>query len=190
MTAENTTRQRVPQWIVIILRGAAALLFGAYLILAPISALLTLVQIASLYFLVDGAIRIAGVLPDRAAPRRMPRLILGGIEVATGLIVLGSVILQITLGSAIVTILGIVIGLQAIAGGVLTVMTQLRETQHRQVKLGAGIAGIVFGVVLILVTAMDDLAIVPFIGLLAVVFGGINIFLGWRQRNASESPLG
>lgn len=187
MTATSTPQRRVPQWLVFVLRGTAAILFGAYLILAPVSALITLVRIASLYFLVDGAIRVFDALPDRDDPRRLLRLILGGVEVVTGLIVLGSLILQITLGAAIITLMGLLIGLQAIAGGVLTVIAALREQHHRQMKLGAGISGIVFGAVLILVTAMDDLAIVPFVGLLAVLLGGIQVFIGWRQRSAIQT---
>lgn len=189
MTASSPSQRRVPQWLMLMLRGVAAVLFGLYLIFSPVSALLTLVQLASIYFLIDGVIRFAGAFSDRDAPRRMPRLILGGIEVATALIVLGSFILQLTLGAGIVTLLGIIIGLQAVAGGVIAIIAALQDRTQKQFSLWAGISGVAFGAVLIAVTAMDDLAIVPFIGLLAVTFGGINIFLGWRQRSNTSSSM-
>jgi len=171
-------------WWLLALRGLAGVLFGILAFVWPAITLFVLVYLFGAFALVNG---ICSLVLAWYAPRGYPRfgaLILGGIlSIAAGLI---------AFFLPGITALGllIMIAAWAIVIGVIEIFAavQLREViRNEWLLILAGIASVVFGVVLLLYPTAGALVLIWWIGAYALVFGILLMILAFRLRRTFGS---
>lgn len=172
------------RWWTLVLRGAAALIFGILTFIAPGASLFALVVLFGAYAIVNGAIAVA--LAARA-PHGEPRwgwLLFEGIAS-----VVAGVLTLIWPGiTALVLLLFIAAWAIATGIGQVVAAVRLRKTIRGEWLLAlTGVLSIAFGVLLFLFPGAGALAVVLWIGAYAIVFGALLIALGVRLRNWGRS---
>jgi uncharacterized membrane protein HdeD (DUF308 family) len=166
-------------WWLLALRGLAAVLFGVLAFIWPGITLITLVWLFGAFALVNGILSL--VLATKA-PKVYPRfgsLILGGL--------LGILAGLLTFVMPGITALGllILIAAWAMVTGILEIVVAIRlrkEIANEWLLVLAGIASLVFGVLLVLQPAVGALVLVWWIGAYALVFGILLLVLAFRMR--------
>jgi uncharacterized membrane protein HdeD (DUF308 family) len=170
-------------WWTFILRGVIAIAFGLLAFLAPGWGIAILVALFAAWALIDGVTNIFAGWRTRATDRNWWLAMLEGVvSIVAGVIAL-------VLPGFAAEILVILIGAWAIVTGAFEIWSaiRLREKIRGEFWLGlAGVASIVFGVVLFLFPAAGALSLVWLIGAFSIVFGAFLVVLGWRLRGINE----
>jgi len=170
-------------WWAVLLRGIAALLFGAIAVFMPGVTLATLVLVFGIYMLIDGVLTIvAGV---RAATRqeRWGLLVLEGLcDLVAGVVALALPTL------ALLTFVVLAAG-WAVVSGVLMVVAAFRhagETSRLWLTIG-GVASIAWGVLLALFPAAGLVVMTWWLGAYALIFGAslVTLAVSLRMRRVS-----
>jgi uncharacterized membrane protein HdeD (DUF308 family) len=178
---ELTVRKR--DWWLFAIRGIAAILFGFAAFVWPGLTLQFLVVLFAIYVLVDGVLSLF-VFVRRAG--RSPSMLAQGIAgIAVGVIALLFPDLAALSLLLLIAAWAIFTGIAEIA---LTLGTRERLTIELLWVL-AGIASIVFGVLLVIFPATGALALVWFIGGYALFIGVLLLILGFSLRAATPTPL-
>jgi uncharacterized membrane protein HdeD (DUF308 family) len=171
-------------WWVLALRGLAAVLFGVLAFIWPGITIFTLVLLFGAYALVNGILALVISFKGPRRIRRFGSLIFGGlISVAAG------VIAFIWPGMTAFSLV-IVIAAWAIVNGVAEIVAAIRlrkEISGEWLLVVAGIASILFGIVLFLNPFIGALVLVWWIGGFTFAFGILLIVLGFRMRRAAET---
>jgi uncharacterized membrane protein HdeD (DUF308 family) len=183
--------QLAERWWTLVLRGVAAILFGALTFALPQISLLVLVMLWAAYTLVDGVLNLILAARGARAGRRWGWLMFEGIvSIATG-------VLAIVWPDITAVALLVVIAAWAIVTGVaeIAVAIRLRRQLHGEwLLVVSGILSIAFGVLLVAYPGAGLLAMLWMVGAYAIVFGGLLIMLGWRlhgwHRGGSEQHPG
>jgi uncharacterized membrane protein HdeD (DUF308 family) len=166
-------------WWAPVVRGALAMAFGALMILLPGAGLRALVLLFGAYALVEGIIALVGAIRGPVRAPRWGMLVLQGLaSVAFGLL---------TLVTPVVTALALLffIAAWAIIIGVLEILAAVRLRKHIRGEWMLGLAGllsIVFGVVAIAIPSAGVIAVATWVGVYAIVLGGLFVGLGFRLR--------
>jgi len=181
-TGEATTMVHTLKlnWWLLALRGLVAVLFGVLAFMWPGATLITLVWLFGAFALVNGILSLVLAAKTPKGYPKVGSLILGGL-----LGVLAGLLAFVMPG---ITALGllILIAAWAIATGVMELVAavRLRKTINNEWLLVlAGIASIVFGVLLLFQPGAGALALIWLIGAWAVVFGILLMILAFRMRN-------
>lgn len=184
--AENRTAHAASltrNWWAVLLRGIAALLFGAIAVFMPGVTLATLVLVFGIYMLIDGVLTIvAGV---RAATRqeRWGLLVLEGLcDLVAGVVALALPTL------ALLTFVVLAAG-WAVVSGVLMVVAAFRhagETSRLWLTIG-GVASVAWGVLLALFPAAGLVVMTWWLGAYALIFGAslVALAISLRTRRVS-----
>jgi uncharacterized membrane protein HdeD (DUF308 family) len=166
-------------WWLLALRGLAAVLFGILAFVWPGITIFWLVCFFGAYALVNGILSF--VLAAKASKGSgITGLILGGLlSVAAGLL---------TFFWPALTALGLLILISwwAIFNGVMEIITAIRLRKvitNEWLLVLAGIASIVFGVLLLLQPAVGALVLIWWIGAWALFFGVLLMVLAFRMRH-------
>ncbi len=170
-------------WWSVVLRGVVAILFGLAAFVWPGITLLVLVTLFAAYAFVDGVLALIGTV--RAAQHNQewwPLALEGAAGVIIGLI---------TFFSPSITALVLIfyIAAWAIITGVLEIWqaVRLRREIDNEWLLGlAGLASVIFGVLVIAMPSAGALAVVWIIGSYALLFGVLLVALGFRLRGLQE----
>ena len=166
-------------WWTFIVRGILAIAFGVLAFFAPGLGIAVLVGLFAAWVIIDGIGNIIAGVRGRGLDRNWWLEILEGVVgIAAGLIAL---IFPAYAAQALV----IIIAAWAIVTGVLEIIAaiRLRELISGEVWMGlAGVASILFGIILIVFPAAGALSLVWLISSFAIVFGIFLILLGWRLR--------
>jgi len=187
-TADSITGGSVAEtlrrnWWLLALRGLAAVIFGGLAFVWPGITLLTLIWLFGAFALVNGILSL--VLATKA-PKGYPRfgsLILGGL--------LGILAGLLTFVMPGITALGllILIAAWALITGILEIVAaiKLRKTITGEwMLILAGLASVVFGILLILQPAAGALVMVLWIGAYALVFGILLFVLAFKMRSLGK----
>ena len=171
-------------WWTFILRGILAIAFGVIAFLVPALGLAALVGLFAAWALVDGVTSVfAGWRLRGSARSWWLQLLEGVVSIAAG-------IFALLLPPALVaSLLVVIIGAWSIVTGLFEIVMaiRLREEIKGEFWLGlAGVASILFGVVLFLFPAAGVLTVIWLIASFAIVFGVFLIVLGWRLRGIHE----
>jgi uncharacterized membrane protein HdeD (DUF308 family) len=165
-------------WWAIGLRGLAAVLFGAAVLLLPGAALLVFVIMFAAYALFDGVFAIVAAL--RAARRhdRWSLLVLQGVaDIAAA---------AIALALPLIALLGLAILLAAwslVTGGLELAAAFLLKIDHGRVwMIVGGAASLVLGVMLILTPLFGALVLAVWVGAYAIVSGLALCALAFKLR--------
>ncbi|XKK37028.1 DUF308 domain-containing protein [Nocardiopsis sp. ARC36] len=166
-------------WWVVVLRGAAAVLFGLIALVWPGVTLVALAIVFGVYALVDGA--ALGYAAYRAAPGSRGSLAAQAVvSVLLGLIAL---IWPVAFGMAVV----LVIGAWAVITGVAEIVTAIRLRAHissEWLLIFVGALSVVFGLLLWFWPLEGAQAIVFVVGVYAIIFGVVMAVAGFRLRGA------
>lgn len=171
-------------WWTFVLRGALAILFGVVAFLAPGLGLGILVGLFAAYAIIDGV----GSLIAGVSGRRTDRS--WWIEILEGIAGIAAGAIAIAFPGFAAEALLIIIAAWAIVTGAFEIIAaiRLREEIRGEGWLAlAGVASILFGVVLFLFPAAGALSVVWLIGSFSFVFGAFLVLLGLRLRGVHEA---
>ncbi len=165
----------ISKWWVLAVRGILGILFGIVALVYPGITLAALVLVLGAYAVVDGVFAlfaaVGGVGNDRLW------------YVLEGIIGIGLGILIFSFPGISERALIFVIAAWAILTGVLEIIAGFELPLSRDWLLAlAGLASVVFGVLVLFNPAAGALAIVWLIGIYALVFGVVLLVLGFRLR--------
>ncbi len=174
----------IQPWWVLVLRGIAALAFGVLAFLMPGITLLALVTLFAAYSLVVGAVSVFGAVSSRKAKGDwgIP-LLLGILSIAAGAIAF----LHPGLTALILVLL---IGAYALVLGALDIVAAIRSqgAAGGRMLLGlAGLASVIFGILVFLYPGPGALAMVWVISVYSVVLGILLIGAAFGLRGANSA---
>jgi uncharacterized membrane protein HdeD (DUF308 family) len=174
-------------WWVVALRGALGVVVGVLAFVWPGEAFAALVLLFGAYLLVDGIFAlVAAARPSAGGDTRWPLWVEGIAGVVAGVVTL------VWPEAASLAVL-LLIAAWAIATGILEVVAAVRlrrEIEGEWLLALSGLASIVFGFILVMAPAAGILAIAWIFGAYALLFGLLNLFLGFRLRRWHQSTGG
>ena len=170
-------------WGWVALRGVIAVLFGALALAMPSITLAILVMFWGAYAVVDGvvALNVGFRIKDSGTPM-WALVILGLLGIAAGVIAL------MWPGLTSLTMV-LIIGLWAVAIGVLQIMAAIRFRRHIEgewLHALSGVLSLVFGFALIFRPSMGAVALAWIIGGFAILFGLVLISMAFRLRSLGQ----
>ena len=173
-------------WWVLAMRGVAAVIFGVLALLVPGITLLVLVTFFGAYALVDGILAIIHALQHRDEDRHWWVLLLEGLTgVAIG-------ILTFLLPGLTLITLFYLIAAWALVTGVLEIIMaiRLRREIHNEWSLAlAGVISVILAILLMVNPVAGIFSLVIAVGIYAIVFGALMLFLAFRARGAARHVM-
>jgi uncharacterized membrane protein HdeD (DUF308 family) len=172
-------------WWVLALRGLAAIVFGVLAFVLPGITLWALVILFGAYMLVDGIFAIVTSVRVAGREARWWLLLIEGV-----LGVLAGLVAAFWPGLTALALLYFVAA-WAIVTGILEIVGAIRLRQEIEGEWALGLSGalsVLFGVLLIVIPAPAGLlSLVWLIGAYALAFGVLLLVLAFRVRSASEA---
>ena len=168
-------------WWLFALRGLLAIIFGVLALVQPLAALAAFVLVFGVWAFIDGIDALALALTGW----RSWQLVLAGlVGIGVGLF---------TFFRPGLTALGLyaLVAAWAIARGILEIVVaiELRQRIHGELwMVAAGVASILFGVLMIVLPVAGLLALAWLIGVYALSFGVLMLALSWRLRQRLHRP--
>jgi uncharacterized membrane protein HdeD (DUF308 family) len=170
-------------WWTFVVGGLLAIAFGVLAFFAPGLGIAVLVGLFAAWALIDGVTSLATGIGGRNRDKSWWLEILEGVvSIIAGIIALVFPVLA-------AEVLVIIIAAWAIVTGIFEIIAaiRLREQIKGEFWLGlAGLASILFGVILLVFPGVGALSLVWLIGSFALVFGVFLVILGWRLRGVNE----
>ena len=170
-------------WWTFVVRGLLAIAFGVLAFLAPGLGIAVLVGLFAAWALIDGVTSLVTGIGGRNRDKSWWLEILEGVvSIIAGIIALVFPVLA-------AEVLVIIIAAWAIVTGIFEIIAaiRLREQIRGEFWLGlAGLASILFGVILLVFPGVGALSLVWLIGSFALVFGVFLVILGWGWRGINE----
>jgi uncharacterized membrane protein HdeD (DUF308 family) len=171
-------------WGAVALRGALAVIFGVLALIWPGITLIVLVSLFGAYALVDGLAALFTAIRGRdatggGAVRNRGWLVVEGI---TG--VIAGIVTFFWPGITALALVW-VIGAWAVVTGVIEIAAAIRlrkEIEGEWMLILAGVASVVFGVLIAALPGPGALTLVWLIGSYAIVFGVLELALAFRLR--------
>ena len=170
-------------WWTFILRGLLAIAFGILAFLAPVWGVAILVALFGAWALIDGVTSVWTGIRTRNVDRNW------WLEILEGLVSVAVGVIAFAMPDFAAEVLVILIAVWAIVTGVFQIWAaiRLRERIRGEFWLGlAGVASILFGVILLVFPAAGALALVWLIGTGAIAIGVLLTILGWRLRGVHK----
>jgi uncharacterized membrane protein HdeD (DUF308 family) len=164
------------RWWTVVLRGAAAILFGILAVFAPTAAFASLVILFGIYALVDGALVLGMGIRERAYHR--------GAMIGRGIVSLAAGALALGWPGISSVALLFVIATWAIVAGIFEIVMSIRlRVPHEWLLRLEGALSIVFGVLLFMAPLAGAVILGLWVGAYALVFGGMLVETGFRLRS-------
>jgi uncharacterized membrane protein HdeD (DUF308 family) len=179
MIAEMLSRH----WWMIVLRGLFWILFGIVILTRPGITLLSLTLTFGVVTCADGVLNVANAIGGRKEHDDWWVLLLIGL---TGI---GVAVLTFLSPQAMALAILFYIAIWAIATGLLEIVAAVRLRRHipGEVWLGlAGVASVIFGVLLVAQPAAGALTLLWLIATYAIAFGLMLLLLALRVRGAAK----
>src|SRR5438874_1276696 len=173
----------VNNWWSPVIRGLVAILLGIITLAWPGITLGALVLLFGAYALIDGIVSIAGAWRASKAHERWGVLVFEGVA--------GIIAAVITFAWPAITALALVfvIAAWAIVTGIFEIAAavQLRKyIKGEWLLILGGIASVVFGILLAMSPLLGALVLAIWLGVYALIFGGMLVGLGLRLRTWSQ----
>ena len=169
-------------WWVVVVRGAAAVLFGLVALFWPGVTTVALAFVFGAFALVDGI--VLGFAAFRAASGTRLALV---IQSVLGILLGVAALIWPTVA---VVALVFVIGAWAVVTGVAEIVTAVRLRAHltsEWLLIFAGALSVIFGLLLWLWPGLGAMAMVAVVGVYAIVFGIALMIAGFRLRGAADA---
>lgn len=175
-------------WIIILLRGLAALLLGVLLLFQPLMTLTVLVAFLGFYWLVNGIMTVVAAIRGREHAGGWGWiLILGVISAVAGFFVLSAPVVSAVFT---VTFLVYLLAFAAIMSGVSEIVTGIRLRKQIEGELAlivGGILWLVLGVCLLGSPLFAASLLVYTVSFLAIIGGVVLLFLAFKARGIAKS---
>jgi uncharacterized membrane protein HdeD (DUF308 family) len=169
-------------WWMLLLRGICAIAFGILAFVWPAMTLVTLILLYGAFAFVDGIFALVAAIAGGAAAPRWWLAIVGLLGIAAGLAtwfwpgLTALVLLYFIAAWSIAT------GVMQIVGAI-----QLRkEIDNEWLLIAAGVVSVLFGGLLIAQPGAGAVAVLFIIGIYAVLYGLLLVFLAMRLRRHSR----
>lgn len=169
----------VRNWWSLVVRGLAGVAFGVITFVWPGITLLALVYLFAAYALIDGVMSIVGAVRAAEHHERWAALVIEGI------VGIAACAVSVLWPGITVLALAIVIGAWAVVAGGFEIAAAIRLRQyieHEWMLVLAGIASVIFGILVLAVPIAGALVLALWIGAYAFVFGIFQIATGIRLR--------
>jgi uncharacterized membrane protein HdeD (DUF308 family) len=163
-------------WSWIMIRGIAAILFGILAIAMPGLSLAVLIMLFGAYALVDGVFNLVAAFRHRG--EMWAFLLESFVSIAFGVIAL------LLPGLTAVALVYLIAG-WALFTGILEIAAAIRLRKVIQGEVWlilAGLLSIAFGALIAMYPGAGALALILYIGVYAIVFGGVLVALSLRLR--------
>jgi len=163
-------------WWAMALRGLIAIIFGLICVFVPGAAILTLILFFSAYMLVDGVLAIASGIKAARNGKRWGLLILEGVVDITA----GAIAFIWPGVTAIAFVL--LIGVWAVISGGLMIGAafSLKLDHGRWWLVLAGIASVIFGILLLISPIVGAVVLAWWVGAYAIAFGIMLLILSFK----------
>lgn len=167
-------------WWSLVIRGIAGILFGLLTFMWPGITLTALVFVFGAYALIDGVMSLVGAVRAAGANDRWAALLVEGI---VG--ILAAIAAIVWPGLTALTLVYVIAAWALVTGiAEIAAAIRLRHEIHGEWLLAlAGVASILFGVLLAAMPAAGALAIAIWVGAYALIFGIVVLALGFRLRS-------
>lgn len=167
-------------WWTFIVRGLLAIAFGVLAFLSPGWKIAIFVGLFAAWAIIDGASGLLAGIRTRGQDRSW------WLEVLEGLAGIAAGVAALVLPPEIVTTaLVLVIAAWSVVTGVIEIALaiRLRRVIEGEIWMAlAGVASVLFGILIVVFPAAGALSLVWLIGAFAIAFGVFAIGLGWRLR--------
>jgi uncharacterized membrane protein HdeD (DUF308 family) len=176
-------RALAKNWWMLLLRGIAAILFGALALGWPGLTLLTFIKIYGVFALLDGVFAIIAAVAGGAPAPRWWLAVVGMAGIATGL-------LMFTMPGISALVLLYYIACWAIVTGIFQIIGAInlrKEIDNEWFLILGGIVSVLFGVGVIMAPGAGALALLWVIGIYAVILGAILVALAFRLTKHAHS---
>lgn len=170
-------------WWVLLIRGIVAILFGIMAFIWPGLTLTTLVLLFGAFALVDGIFGLFGAFAARSYESRWWVAALA----AVASIIFGLLVFFWPEITALVLLY--MIAAWAIVTGVIEIIEAIqlrREIEGEFWLILAGLASVIFGVIVFLFPGAGALSVIWIIGAYAIIFGILLIMLAFRVRGMAQ----
>lgn len=174
-------------WWLLALRGVAAIIFGILAFIWPGITLLGLIFLFGIYAIVSGVLSFTAA---SNAPKGYPRF---GSLIFSGIISVIAGVLAFVWPHLTALALLVLIAVWAIMNGVSEIVSAIRlrkVIEHEVWWIVAGIASVIFGIVLLIVPGAGILALLWWVGTWAIVLGISLLALAFRLRKRGEPTVG
>jgi len=164
-------------WWAAVIRGVIAIIFGLIALFWPGLALGALILLFGAYAFVDGVFALV------AAVRSAEHHTTWWVQALEGVVGIIAGIIAVVFPGLTALALLYVIAAWALITGVLEILAayRLRHEGTQAWLLGlAGVASIIFGLLLIIFPGAGALAVLWLIGIYAIIFGVVMLVLAWR----------
>lgn len=167
-------------WWVLLIRGLVAIAFALFVWFRPGISLASLVLVFGAFVLVDGVLGVGTAFAGRREHEDWWMLLLWGL--------VGIGVGTLTVVAPGVTALALLfyIAIWAIGTGIMQIAAAIRlrkEIENEWLLILAGLASVLFGVVLISRPAAGALALLWMVGVYAFLFGILMVMLGLRLKS-------
>ena len=170
-------------WWSLVIRGLIAILLGILTLAWPGITVGALVILFGAYALVDGIVNVAGAWRASKAHERW------GVLIIEGVVGIAAALVTFAWPAITAIVLVYVIAAWAIVTGAFEIAAAVRLRKHisgEWLLALAGVASIVFGVLLMAAPLAGALVIAIWIGVYELIFGGMLVGLGLRLRSWSR----
>lgn len=168
-------QEMASHWWLVLLRGILSIVFGVIAVLNPGLTIYTLAIVFGVYALIDGISAIATALVgNKVMQNRLILGIEGVLGVAIGIFAIAFPFSTVIVGLQVIAIWALVTGIMEVVGAL----------RGRDWWLGlAGLLSIVFGVYFFLFPGAGALVLLTVIGIYAIIFGILFVIFSFRVRN-------
>jgi uncharacterized membrane protein HdeD (DUF308 family) len=170
-------------WWVFIVRGLVAIGFGVLAFLAPGWGIRVLMLLFAAWAIIDGTGSLLTGIRTRGQDRSW------WLEVLEGLLGIIVGVVAIVLLEYAVQVLVLLIAAWSVVTGIVEIVLaiRLRRVIEGEIWMGlAGVASILFAILIVVFPAAGALSVVWLIGGFALAFGVFQIGLGWRLRHVHQ----
>jgi len=170
-------------WVLMLVRGVLAVVFGLYALFSPENALLALVYVFGFYAIMDGVVAVVMGLRHRSGH--------WGWQLAQGAVSLVAGLVALFWPGPTVFALVLLVGVWSVALGVVGIVEALAARRQGQAwgwPLAGGLLGVLFGVVLLASPGAGALVLLWIFGLTALVLGVVFVAWALRLRTAVREP--
>ncbi len=172
-------------WWLPLLRGILLTILGIYALFQPGLSLMAFIQVLAIFALIDGGLAIvAGIMGW--VESRVWSILRGALAIVIGLFVLAHPLVMTTVAAAV---LAVMLGLQAIAGGVLEIFVAIRERKELEGEgwlILGGVLSVLFGVLLLTAPLASGMMLIRLLGGFAIVFGIGLVVNSFRLRKLGK----